>query len=223
MYEQERLHLTPSPRGILIAFEGIDGSGKTTQIEKVAKYLRERISTPITVTHEPNPDSPYCNLIQTKVKQQREEISPEQELDWYTKDRKWDLEHNILPALKRNEIVLVDRYYMSSAAYQGALDTFTIEYVLEKNSFAKRPDLWIILDVDVPLGQSRLKKRNKRKYDQLEIGAYQEKVLENYKILSKMKEVGGKVIWVDARIEEDELTKNIGELILSFLEEMQED
>jgi thymidylate kinase len=112
---------------------------------------------------------------------------------------------------------------MSSAAYQGALDTFTIEYVLEKNSFAKRPDLWIILDVDVQLGQNRLKKRDKRKYDQLEKAEYQQTVLENYQRISKMKEVGGKVVWVDARIGEADLTRNIGELILSFLKELQED
>ncbi len=211
--------MTPLTKGILIAFEGIDGSGKTTQIKKVAAYLRKRISVPITVTHEPNPDSPYCSLIQKKVKQQREKVSPEQELEWYTKDRKWDLDHNIIPALERNEIVLVDRYYMSSAAYQGALDVFTMEYVLEKNSFALRPDLWIILDVDVQLGQERLKIRDKRKFDQLEKADYQEKVLENYKSLANMKEVGGKIRWVDARIGEKELTIIIGEIILSFLKD----
>ncbi|MHA2175111.1 MAG: dTMP kinase [Candidatus Hodarchaeales archaeon] len=213
--------MTSQTRGILIAFEGIDGSGKTTQIKKVADYLRKRISVPIVVTHEPNPNSPYCQYIQKRVKQQREEVSPEQELEWYTKDRKWDLDHNILPALERNEIVLVDRYYMSSAAYQGALDAFTIKFVLEKNSFAKRPDLWVILDVDVQLGQSRLKQRDKRKFDQLEEAEYQEKVLENYKLLSQMEEVGGKISWVDASIGEEELTIVIGELILSFVKEFQ--
>lgn len=205
------------PRGILIAFEGIDGSGKTTQIHKVAEQLRELEYT-ITVTHEPNPESPFCHLIQQKVKKQREQVSPEQELDWYTEDRRWDLEHNILPALERNELVLVDRYYMSSAAYQGALDVFTMDYVLEKNSFAKRPDLWIILDVPVKLGQARLGMRNKRNDDQLEKADYQKKVLLNYKKLSDM-DIGGKVIWIDASIEEGKLTQVIAQTIIDFLEE----
>jgi len=207
--------MTSLSRGILIVFEGIDGSGKTTQIHKVAEYLRE-LTYVVTVTHEPNPDSPYSQLIQQKVKKQREQVSPEQELNWYTEDRRWDLENNILPALERNELVLVDRYYMSSAAYQGALETFTLEYVLEKNSFAKRPDLWIILDVPVKLGQARLKMRDKHNDDQLEKAEYQKKVLINYQRLSEM-DVGGEVVWIDASIEEMQLTHVIGQTIIDFL------
>ncbi len=204
-------------RGILIAFEGIDGSGKTTQIHKVAEYLRG-LNFSLTLTHEPNPNSPFCQLIQQKVKKQREQVSPEQELEWYTEDRRWDIENNILPALKRNELVLVDRYYLSSAAYQGALEVFTMDYVLERNAFAKRPDLWIILDVPVKLGQARLQMRNKRNDDQLEKAEYQKKVLVNYHKLSDM-DIGGKVIWIDASIEETELTQVITKTILEFLEE----
>jgi dTMP kinase len=209
------------PRGILIAFEGIDGSGKTTQIHKVAEFLRE-LDYIVTVTHEPNPDSPFCQMIQQKVKKDRENVSPEQELDWYTEDRRWDLEHNILPALERNELVLVDRYYLSSAAYQGALEVFTMDYVLEKNSFAKRPDLWIILDVPVNLGQARLRMRDKRNDDQLEKAEYQKKVLLNYQKLSDM-DIGGKVIWIDASIEEEELTQAIAQTIIEFLSEYIQD
>ncbi|MHA2346876.1 MAG: hypothetical protein ACXACP_09175, partial [Candidatus Hodarchaeales archaeon] len=73
----------------------------------------------------------------------------------------------------------------------------------------------------VQLGQSRLKQRDKRKFDQLEEAEYQEKVLENYKLLSQMEEVGGKISWVDASIGEEELTIVIGELILSFVKEFQ--
>ncbi len=202
-------------RGILIAFEGIDGSGKTTQIHKVAECLRE-LNYPVTVTHEPNPNSPYSQLIQQKVKKQRDQVSPEQELEWYTEDRRWDLENNILPALERNELVLVDRYYMSSAAYQGALKVFSLDYVLEKNSFAKRPDLWIILDVSVKLGQTRLGMRDKRNYDQLEKTEYQKMVLVNYQRLSEM-DIGGQVVWIDASIEEAQLTQVIGQTIIDFL------
>ncbi|MHA1978258.1 MAG: dTMP kinase [Candidatus Hodarchaeales archaeon] len=209
--------MTSLSRGILIAFEGIDGSGKTTQIHKVADYLRN-LNYSVTVTHEPNPDSPFSQSIQQKVKKQREQVSPKQELDWYTEDRRWDLENNILPALERNELVLVDRYYMSSAAYQGALEVFTLEHVLKKNSFAQRPDLWIILDVSVKLGQARLKIRNKRNDDQLEKAEYQNKVLVNYRRLSDM-DIGGQVQWIDASIEEPKLTQVISKAIIDFLQE----
>jgi dTMP kinase len=205
-------------QGILVAFEGIDGSGKTTQIYKVADYLRDRDYT-VTVTHQPNPNSPFSRLITEKVKKHRDITSPEDELDWYTKDRAWDLEHNILPALDRKELVLVDRYYLSSAAYQGGLDAFTLEYVLERNSFARRPDLWLILDVPVQLGQNRLQHRDKKiNHDQLEKAEFQEKVLTNYKLLSEM-DIGGIVKWVDASVEESLLTIVISELIIQFIQE----
>lgn len=208
-------------QGILVAFEGIDGSGKTTQIYKVADYLRER-NYAVTVTHEPNPESPYSQLIKQEVHKNREKTLPEKELEWYTKDRAWDLKHNILPALERKELVLVDRYYLSSAAYQGGLDAFTLEYVLEKNSFARRPDLWLILDVPVKLGQDRLQQRNKKMNDdQLEKVEFQEIVLENYKLLSEM-DIGGKVDWVDASIDEPLLTEVISELIIQFIQEFLE-
>jgi dTMP kinase len=203
-------------RGVLIAFEGIDGSGKTTQIEKVAIFLRNHDYS-VTVTHEPTRDSPYGQLIKNKVKKNREKVTPEEELEWYTKDRQWDLTQNILPNLEKNHVVLVDRYYLSSAAYQGALNAFSLEYVLQKNSFALKPDLWVILDVPVPLGQSRIRDRDKKlNEDQLEIPTYQAEVLENYKKLAKM-DIGGKIEWIDASIGEEELTETIGTLILHFL------
>ena len=206
-------------RGVLIAFEGIDGSGKTTQIERVARFLQEQ-SYPVTVTHEPNHSSKWGQLIQEKVKKHREEVTPETELEWYVKERKWDLTHNILPALKKKHVVLVDRYYLSNAAYQGALNTFSLEDVLQKNAFAHVPDLWLILDVTVPLGQARIRDRNKQQNeDQLEKADYQEKVRTNYKTLSEM-DIGGAVRWIDASGEEEELSKTIGSLILEFLSQL---
>ena len=221
-YAQDKINfLVRLSRGILIAFEGIDGSGKTTQIEKVAIFLRNH-NYSVIITHEPTRDSPYAQLIKNRVKKHREEVTPEEELEWYTKDREWDLKHNILPNLAKNYIVLVDRYYLSSAAYQGALNAFSLEYVLEKNSFALKPDLWLILDVPVSLGQSRLHDRDKKcNEDQLEIPTYQQEVRENYRKLANM-DIGGKIEWIDASIDEEKLTINIGTLILQFLKNFEE-
>ena len=203
-------------RGILIVFEGIDGSGKTTQVQKLAKFLQNQ-NYSVTVTHEPNHSSPYYQLIKDKVKKHREGTSPEQELEWYIKDRSWDLENNILPALKKKHIVLVDRYFLSNAAYQGALKTLSLEYVLKQNDFAKKPDLWVILDVSVSLGQQRLRLREKKKNeDQLELAEYQEKVRENYKKLITM-DIGGEVLWIDASIGEDELANKLEKKLLMFI------
>jgi dTMP kinase len=203
-------------RGILIVFEGIDGSGKTTQILQVVQLLKN-LGYHVSLTHEPNRNSKWGQLIQNRVKKHREEVTPETELDWYLKDRKWDLETNILPALERKHIVLVDRYYLSNAAYQGALETFTLEYVLQQNSFARKPDLWIVLDVPVQIGQSRLQTREKKQVkDLLEIADYQEKVRQNYYRLAQMKDIG-KIEWVDASGEEKALTETLMTIILHFL------
>lgn len=216
--DMRRISVKELSRGILIVFEGIDGSGKTTQIFKVAQALREH-NYQVSVTHEPNHNSKWGQLIQNKVKKHRREVTPETELEWYLKDRKWDLENNILPALEKNHVVLVDRYYLSNAAYQGALETFTIEYVLQKNSFARKPDFWIILDVPVKLGQKRLRTRDKKNSkDQLEKADYQEDVRRNYQQLAVM-DIGGRIEWVDASGEEDELTKTLTAIILEFLQD----
>ncbi len=207
------------PRGLLIAFEGIDGSGKTTQIKEVADRL-QKMGFIVTVTHEPNHNSPYSQFIKEKVKKHRDKTTPEQELEWYTLDRKWDLEVNITPALRKNHLVLVDRYYLSSAAYQGALNEFSPEYILERNAFAHRPDLWLILDVPVPIGQSRIRVRDKKKNeDQLEIPTFQEKVRDNYDKLAKM-DIGGEVIRIDASINEDKLTQELISIILKFIDKI---
>jgi thymidylate kinase len=165
-------------QGVLIAFEGIDGSGKTTQIIKVAQFL-ENQNYKVTITHEPNHNSPYYKFIKTRVKKRRNEVSPKR-----------------------------------------ALNEFSLEYVLNENSFARKPDLWIILDVTVNLGQVRLHQRNNKGEDQLEIADYQEKVRKNYKKLTKMG-IGGKIEWVDASGEENELTLILGTLILKFLKRFQ--
>jgi dTMP kinase len=203
------------PHGILIAFEGIDGSGKSTQIHKVAKHLQE-LNYQVTVTHEPNHSSPWGKLIQEKVKKHREQVSPETELEWYLKDREWDLTHNILPALDKKHIVLVDRYYLSNAAYQGSLNSLSVEFVLQKNSFARKPDLWIILDVPVALGQARILMRDKSNNDQLEKADYQQKVREKYNQLALM-ELEGVVEWIDASGKEEELTEIIIKVIIEFI------
>jgi dTMP kinase len=211
--------LSQQSTGVLIVLEGIDGSGKTTQIERAATRLRNN-GYKVTVTHEPNHGSPFHPMILEKVKKHRDKTTPEEELDLYLKDRQWDLEQNILPALERGEIVLVDRYYLSNAAYQGALSAFTPTDVIERNAFARKPDLWIILDVSVEVGQSRIATRNKKQNeDMLELAQFQKLVRENYYRLAEMEHIG-RVEWIDTEtLTEEELTQKIIQVILSLFED----
>jgi dTMP kinase len=74
----------------------------------------------------------------------RQGISPQEELSWFINDRKEDIETNIMPALKKHKVVLMDRYYFSTAAYQGALGLDPDQIRLENEKFAPIPDRVLI-------------------------------------------------------------------------------
>ena len=202
-------------RGVLIVFEGIDGTGKSTQIKRIKEFLMNK-EFQVTTSFEPNPDNKWGELIKKKIRTTRD-VSPKQELEWYINDRKWDLDHNIKPSLKEKHVVIIDRYYMSNAAYQGALDQFDLEYILEKNSFATTPDLWIIFDLSVEIAQSRIQTRKFNNTDALEKASYQKKVRQNYELLTKM-DIGGEIRWIDASKPVDIITEELKLIIMDLLE-----
>ncbi len=82
--------------------------------------------------------------IRKLLKDGREGISPQEELNWFVNDRKEDVEINIMPALEKNVAVLMDRYYFSTAAYQGALGLEPDQIRLENEMFAPIPDRVLI-------------------------------------------------------------------------------
>lgn len=104
-------------KGLLIAFEGIDGTGKTTQIELLAEILRQR-GLSVVATREPT-DGQYGRKIRELYKN-RKSVTPEEELALFLDDRREHVAQVIAPALASGKVVLTDRYYYSTAAYQGA-------------------------------------------------------------------------------------------------------
>ena len=143
-------------RGILIAIEGIDGAGKTTQTSLLANKLKEQGYSVVSL-HEPT-DGKWGQKIREIAKSGRHTITPEEELDFFYQDRKEDVKCNINPALKEKQIVLMDRYYFSSVAYQGArgLDTEKIEKMNEE--IAPKPDILLILDVKPSVSLQRIRR-----------------------------------------------------------------
>ena len=129
-------------RGFLIVFEGIDGTGKSTQCELLAKFLTERDIFNISLA-EPTRGT-WGTKIRKLLSEGRQGISPHEELSWFVKDRKEDIELNIMPALQDNKVVLMDRYYFSTAAYQGALGLDPEQIRLENETFAPIPDRVLI-------------------------------------------------------------------------------
>jgi len=129
-------------RGFLIVFEGIDGTGKSTQCELLAKSLTERDILNIALA-EPTRGR-WGTKIRKLLSEGRQGISPQEELSWFVNDRKEDIELNIMPALQDNKVVLMDRYYFSTAAYQGALGLDPEQIRLENETFAPIPDRVLI-------------------------------------------------------------------------------
>jgi dTMP kinase len=166
---------------MLIVFEGIDGSGKTSLSKLFLKYLLEK-GVPAVWLREPT-DSALGEKIR-RVAQENEHISPRQELDYFIQDRRWDVENNILPALRAGKTVVLDRYFYSNACYQGARG-LDMDAIIEMNlSFAPRPDLTFIIDVDVDRALARISSSRPEPAKLFEKKDFLLKVRANYKKLS---------------------------------------
>ncbi len=145
----------PIPGGFLVAIEGIDGSGKTTVAKLLAEFCTENRLSYI-VSKEPT-NGQYGQLIRDSALRGR--LTTEEEVNLLSKDRKEHVAQVIQPALDQEKIVLLDRYYFSTAAYQGAHGADT-ESILQANEvFAPQPDLLILLDVSPATGIQRIRNR----------------------------------------------------------------
>jgi len=142
-------------KGLLIAFEGIDGTGKTTQIEMLAEVLRRR-GLSVVATREPT-DGQYGRKIRQLYKN-RKSVTPEEELALFLDDRREHVEKLIAPALALGQVVLTDRYYYSTAAYQGAAGHDPQKIIAANELFAPVPDMVIMLEAPVSLGVHRVQK-----------------------------------------------------------------
>ena len=140
-------------RGMLIAFEGIDGTGKSTQLPMLAAYLR-RLGCEVVETREPTM-GPHGQRIRL-LYQDRLQVSREEELELFIMDRRQHVEECISPALAEGKIVLTDRYYFSTAAYQGA-NGCDPQTIFARNDFAPQPDLVILLVLTAQQSVSRIR------------------------------------------------------------------
>lgn len=144
--------------GLLVAFEGIDGTGKSTQLRLLAEWLRAQ-GEDVLETREPT-DSVYGRRIR-ELYLSRAGVTPEEELVLFIEDRKLHVKELIRPALKAGRIVLTDRYYYSTAAYQGA-NGLDPQDILARCRFAPCPDLVILLTMPPELSAERISSRGEQ-------------------------------------------------------------
>jgi dTMP kinase len=143
---------TPERQGILIVFEGTDGTGKSTQLQLLSCYLQDK-GFPVVTTREPT-DGHYGRKIRS-LYMNRNKYSREEELELFVADRREHVRELLIPALKQGKIVLCDRYFLSTAAYQGARG-FDPEKILQQNNFAPDPDLALLFQVPLDTGLERI-------------------------------------------------------------------
>jgi len=169
--------------GIFIVLEGIDGAGKSTQAKLLKLWLEER-GYEVVLTKEPT-DTPFGKLIRKLVLTGGREgiidgakISHEAEALLFAADRAEHVDKLIKPALESGKVVISDRYFYSSLAYQWARG-LDLEWLIDLNRFAIRPDLVLLLDLPVKESMKRIRTRSiKTEFDK--IVELQKKVRENY-------------------------------------------
>lgn len=145
----------PIPGGILIAVEGIDGAGKTSVATLLAQWLGER-GLGCTISKEPT-GMHWGMELRNSARAGR--LTLERELELFALDRRDHVERSIRPSLEEGNVVILDRYYWSTAAYQGGRGGDYLAIMRDNEAFAPKPDLVLVLNVDVDAGLQRIRMR----------------------------------------------------------------
>ena len=191
-------------KGLFIVFDGIDGSGKSTILAKMNEYLKN-LGYEVVTTHEPS--SSKYGLEIKEVVNRKKEVSKEELLRLFKLDREENVAHEVLPALDKKKIVICDRYYHSTLAYDLEIEEWPkfLEGVI-------KPDLTLIFDVNVTLGLTRIT----QKYSE-----EKKTIFEEPEILDKTRQ---KFILMPRYLEENieiiDASKTISEVLAKVKEEV---
>ncbi len=208
--------------GLFITFEGIDGTGKSTQLRRAVRFIRRR-SGKVVVTREPGSTRAGERIREILLTSKKIKLSPHAELALIYAARAQLLAERIRPALERGDIVVSDRYNTASFAYQGygrELGTATVRAFDKVVCGATQPDLTIILDLDPERARGRTLGRGGRegsKLDRIEAQglAFHKRIRAGYLALARRNPKHIKVVQADQSI--DALQKQIQSLLEPLL------
>lgn len=205
--------------GKLIVFEGPDGSGKTTILKNINKKLIN-LGYPIMLVREPGGTFISEQIREIIIDNNNTEMNSKTECLLFAASRAQLVEEKIKPALNRGEIILCDRFVLSSLLYQGVGRGLGINEVKKINDFATgfiKPDLTIFFNIDYKTALMR--KRANFKADRLESEDFDfhKKIFDAYiDLVKKYKE---DIKQVDASLSIDQVSENVLKLIEDLLEE----
>ena len=201
-------------RGYLISFEGSEGSGKTTQVQRLAERF-EKHNFEVLVTREPGGTAIGEEIRRILMHSEvGSNMKPETELLLFAASRAQLVREVIQPAVKAGKVVLCDRFLDSTTVYQGVGRRIASEPVSMINHFAVgdlMPDITVILDLPAEIGLERARRRARELPDRMEqenIEFYR-KVREGYLVLAKA--LPGRFVVVDASKSVEEVEESIWE------------
>jgi dTMP kinase len=209
--------------GAFITFEGIDGSGKSTQLRMLASVLRLR-GMDVVQTREPG-GTPLGARLREALLDAQEQVDPLAELLLYAADRAQHVRALLRPALAAGRIVLSDRYADATVAYQGAGRGFEPSLVTEVVALATgglKPDLTLLFDLSVAKSSERSRQRTKASdgapNDRLELEAehFHARVRDAYLQIAAAEPERVRV--VDASLSVEEIHAHVLEIVVPFLE-----
>lgn len=206
-------------RGKFIAFEGGDGSGKSTILEMIYDYL---VSNEIKCikTREPGGIKISEDIRSIILDTKNTEMDRKTEALLYAAARRQHLVEKVIPELNKGTIVLCDRFIYSSLAYQGYARGIDIKEISKINKFAVgeyMPDLNVLFDVSPEVGLSRINKNKNREVNRLDLEKidFHKKVMEGYYKL--VEENNDKFVIINAEKSIDEVFNEVKEIIINFI------
>lgn len=210
-------------RGRFITFEGMDGSGKTTQMHRLAARLRGRGHVVLETT-EPGGPPVAMKIRRILLDSANQDLSPTAEILLYFASRAQNVDEWILAALDRGEVVLCDRFTDSSLVYQGVgrgLGVATVEALDQIACRGLKPDLTILVDVDAEASLARARARNvaephcETRLDDESI-EFHRKVFDAYHALAEREP--GRVKLVNGRTDIDSIEREVWTIVAGLLE-----
>jgi len=175
-------------KGIFITFEGVEGCGKSTHARLVYNYLTRNIKLPCVYTAEPGGTKIGDKIRRILLNPDNTSLSSITELFLFEASRSQLVKEIIRPALKKKSIVICDRFYDATAAYQGRAGSLGVDLTEKMNHLATgglKPDLTIILDIDVKEGLRRATRhRGKDRMERKNI-SYHNRVRKGYIEIAK--------------------------------------
>lgn len=198
--------LNRQEKGKFIVFEGVDGSGLSTQASRLHAWLEQTTGRKVLLTKEPS-EGPVGVLLRQALNKRIQGLGADTMALLFAADRLDHLNHAILPALAKGYHVICDRYLLSSLAYQGR--NFPLAWLKQINAEAIAPDLTIFIRVDPVITLQRI--ADKRfQVDLFEQENILREVLSNYNLLvNELGRKGQKIIEIDGNHALDDVSTEI--------------